>query len=223
MPTVMVTGANRGIGLELCTEFKARGYDVVGVCRNSSPELDGLGVRVEDGVDVTDPDSLRGLADRLGDLHLDVLLHNAGVLSREQFGDIDASAIEAIERQFRVNAIGPLLTVQALRHNLREGSKVGIVTSRVGSIEDNTSGGNYGYRMSKAAANMVGRNLTHDLKPHGVMVMLLHPGYVRTEMTGNQGKIEPDEAARGLVDRIEECHMGITGTFWHANGEQLPW
>lgn len=218
MGTVVVTGANRGIGLELVKAFKAKGHEVIGACRTSSPELEALGVRIET-VDVADDASVKAFAGRV-DTPVDVLVNNAGVLSSENLSDLDSGRIR---RQFEVNAIGPLRMSAALRPKLREGGKVAIVTSRMGSIADNTSGGMYGYRMSKAAVNAAGKSLAMDLKPDGVAVALLHPGFVRTGMTGGNGHVGPEEAAAGLVVRIEGMSLENTGSFWHANGEALPW
>ena len=125
--------------------------------------------------------------------------------------------------QYQVNTIGPLRITRALLDNLREGSRVAIVTSRVGSIEDNGSGSNYGYRCSKSAANMVGMNLHHDLSPRGIAVMLLHPGYVATDMTGGSGDATPVESAAGLIARLDELNLSTSGSFWHAEGYELPW
>ena len=219
MAKVVVTGCNRGIGLQLCMQFSERGDEVVGVCRKPSPELEALGVRIIDGIDVGDPDSVSKLASALRDEQIDVLVNNAGVLLRETFGAID---YEQMMAQYRVNAIGPLAVTEALRNNLVEGSKVAIVTSRVGSIEDNSSGGNYGYRASKAAVNMIGTNLMHELKPRGIAVALLHPGLVATDMTGGTG-IDPVDSARGLIERIDELTLDSSGGFWHAEGYSLPW
>ena len=124
---------------------------------------------------------------------------------------------------FEVNSLGPLLITQALLGNLGEGSKVGIITSRMGSIADNDSGGSYGYRMSKAAVNAAGKSLAIDLKPRGIAVGILHPGWVRTDMTGRNGLIDANESAKGLLARMDELNLDNTGTFWHANGELLPW
>ena len=125
--------------------------------------------------------------------------------------------------QFEVNSLGPLRVTAALRHRLRPGSKVGIVTSRMGSIADNTSGSAYGYRMSKAAVNAAGMSLALDLAPAGVAVVLLHPGYVRTQMTGGRGNWGPDESAAGLLTQLDRLTLETTGSFWHANGDSLPW
>ena len=220
MSTVVITGANRGIGLELARQFKQRGDDVVALCRKSSDELAELDVEVVDEVDVADGAGVGQLAANLENRRVDVLVNCAGILSDESLGDLD---FDRIRRQFEINSLGPLRVTAALKGNLGEGSKVGIVSSRMGSIEDNTSGGRYGYRMSKAAVNMAGRSLANDLKDDGVAVAILHPGFVRTEMTGHQGLIDPPESAAGLIARIDEMTLETTGTFWHTNGEVIPW
>ncbi len=219
MASVLITGGNRGIGLELCRQFADRGDKVIAACRQSSKELESTGAEVHAGVEVTDDASVAGLAQAVDRRSIDVLVNCAGILTRETLDDLD---IDQIRRQFEVNAIGPLRVTAALLGNLAAGAKVAIITSRMGSIEDNTSGSRYGYRMSKAAVNMAGRSLAHDLKEKGVAVILLHPGMVATEMTGRQG-MPPDEAARGLIARIDELTLENTGTFWHANGDPLPW
>ena len=125
-------------------------------------------------------------------------------------------------RQFEVNTLGPLRVVHALLDHLKSGAKVAIVSSRVGSLADNSSGGMYGYRVSKTAVNMVGVNLAHDLRPREIALVLLHPGLVATEMTGGRG-IQADEAARGLIARVDELTLETSGSFWHAEGYPLPW
>ena len=219
MAIVLVTGCNRGIGLELCRQYQSRGDDVIGVCRSSNSELDKSGIRIIDGVDVSDAAGVQKLATALDGGSLDIVINNAGILRGDNLESID---FDAMEEQFRVNTIGPLRVVQAIRNNLHEGSKVGIVTSRVGSIDDNSSGNNYGYRCSKAAANMVGKNLQHDLAPQGIAVALLHPGLVATEMNGGKG-VTPQDSAAGLIARMDELSMQNSGNFWHAEGYRLPW
>ena len=222
MATVLVTGSNRGIGLELCRQLGKRGDDVIAVCRQRSSELDALGdagVEIIDGIDVGSADDVAALKEKLQGRTLDVLVNNAGILRSDNFESLD---FESMVEQFRVNTLGPLRVTMALRDNLTEGSKVAIITSRVGSIADNGSGGNYGYRASKAAVNMVGTNLKHDLAPHGIAVGLLHPGLVATDMTRGTG-IAPADSARGLVARIDELSLANTGGFWHAEGYELPW
>jgi NAD(P)-dependent dehydrogenase (short-subunit alcohol dehydrogenase family) len=216
---ILITGANRGIGLALTTQLKRRGDYVVAAVRQATRALADLGVRVEEGVDVTNSASLRGVAQRLAEFELDWLICNAGILESDGF-PIDEAAIR---RQFEVNALGPLRTVAAFAPRLRKGSKIALITSRMGSVADNSSGGMYGYRMSKAALNMAGRSLAHDLRKREIPVVLLHPGYVRTDMTSGAGTIDPDEAARGLIARIDELTLESSGKFWHQNGEPLPW
>jgi NAD(P)-dependent dehydrogenase (short-subunit alcohol dehydrogenase family) len=220
MPTVLVTGSNRGIGLELCRHFAERGDSVVAVCRKSSVELDALGVRVHADVDVSDASSLDGLARALEGSPLDVLVNNAGILGMDGLGAID---YESLRRQFEVNAVAPLRVTERLLPVLRAGSKVALVTSRMGSIADNTSGAMYGYRMSKAALNAAGVSLARDLESRKIAVVILHPGYVRTGMTANHGSVEPSDAAAQLIQRIDELKLATTGRFLHANGEALPW
>jgi NAD(P)-dependent dehydrogenase (short-subunit alcohol dehydrogenase family) len=219
MLTFLVTGGNRGIGLELCRQLSARGDRVIAACRSSSTVLESTVAEIHDKVEVTDDASVKRLAEALDGRLIDVLINCAGILTRETLDDLN---LGRIRNQFEVNAIGPLRVTAALLPNLKKGSKVAIITSRMGSIEDNTSGSRYGYRMSKPAVNMVGRSLAWDLEEKGIAVILLHPGMVATEMTGRQG-IPPEEAARGLTARIDELEMKKTGTFWHQNGEALPW
>jgi|SRR5210317_3201 len=219
MTNVLITGANRGIGLEMSRQYAARGDEVIAVCRQTSPELNGLGVRVIDGIDVTSSDSCDVLQRELDGLLLDRLVNNAGILERNTLDNFNS---ESIERQFRVNAVAPLRVTTALLPNLESGSRVFIITSRMGSVEDNSSGGSYGYRMSKAAVNMAGKSLSVDLKERGVAVVLLHPGWVSTDMTGNTG-IDAEQSASGLIERMDSLGLGQTGTFWHQEGYELPW
>jgi NAD(P)-dependent dehydrogenase (short-subunit alcohol dehydrogenase family) len=160
------------------------------------------------------------LVRRLEGQPIDLLINNAGILSRENLSAMDFGAIRL---QFEVNAMGPLRVSHALLPQMGPGSKIGIVSSRMGSIEDNTSGGQYGYRMSKVAVNMAGVSLAHDLKERGIAVALLHPGFVKTEMTGGRGLVSAQAAAVGLMDRLDGLNMANSGTFWHANGDVLPW
>jgi len=204
----------------LARQFKQRGDEVVAACRKSSDELIKLEVEVVEGVDVADDAAVSRLAASLEGRTVDVLVNCAGILSDESLGDLD---FDRIRTQYEINSLGPLRVTAALRGNLGQGSTVAIITSRMGSIEDNTSGGRYGYRMSKAAVNMAGRSLANDLKDDGVAVAILHPGFVRTEMTGHQGLIDPPESAAGLIARIDEVTLETTGTFWHTKGEVIPW
>ena len=221
MATYLVTGSNRGIGYEYCRQLQARGDRVIAVCRSASEELKQLGVRLEEGIDITSDDSVASLRDRLDDTPIDVLINNAGIIKRVTLKDLD---FESIREQFEVNALGPLRVSHALLPLLGAGSKIVLMTSRMGSIADNTSGSSYGYRMSKVALSMAGKSLAHDLKPRAIAVAILHPGLVQTRMTNfTASGITPEESVKGLLKRIDELTLENTGTFWHANGEVLPW
>ena len=221
MATFLVTGANRGIGLEYCRQLKARGDDVVAVCRQTSDELEGLGVRVEAGLELSDSQAIDDLVQRLDGLPLDGVILNAGILQSMGLMDLDPAGIR---RQFEVNALAPLLLARALVDQMPSGAKLVLMTSRMGSIDDNSSGGSYGYRMSKVALNMAGKSLAIDLEPLGIAVALLHPGLVRTRMIQfNPSGIDPEQAVEGLLARVDALTMANSGSFWHANGELLPW
>lgn len=221
MATYLVTGANRGIGFEYCKQLKGRGDEVIAVCRQRSPELDELSVRVESDIDVADDDAIATLKKSLAGQPIDVLINNAGIYRQSALGELN---VEGIREQFEVNAIAPLTFTQAMLPNLASPGKVAIMTSRMGSIEDNTSGGTYGYRMSKAAVSMAGKSLSHDLKPKGIAVAILHPGLVSTGMTNfNPNGISPEESVKGLLAVIDGLTIENTGTFWHSNGQVLPW
>ncbi|UCF46063.1 MAG: SDR family oxidoreductase [Myxococcales bacterium] len=219
MGIVLITGANRGIGLELSRQLTERGDEVIALCRKASPELEALEVRVFEKADVTDAAALEAVSQDLGNTKIDVLINNAGVFTYEAFQDLD---FEQLRTSFEVNALGALRVTSIMQRHLGRGSKIVLITSRMGSIGDNGSGGYYGYRMAKAALNMAGVNLAHDFRSKGIAVAILHPGMVATEMTGHQG-IPAAESAEGLVARIDALQLQDSGSFWHANGERLPW
>lgn len=228
MGNYVVTGADRGIGAAMCVALGARGDTVIAACFAGAPALQGRpGVEVVTGIDVTSTAALQKLRAAAGGRNIDGLINNAGIVIEQTFGAFD---YEAFAREYSVNALGPLRVTEALLPDIGPGGKVAIVTSRVGSLSENSSGGLYGYRMSKAAANMAGINLSHTLKPRGIAVICLHPGSVRTQMTAGLAEtaavgtlVEPDVAARGLIARLDELTLETTGTFRHANGQALPW
>jgi NAD(P)-dependent dehydrogenase (short-subunit alcohol dehydrogenase family) len=228
MKNIVITGANRGIGLELAKHYCSLDYTVIGICRESSEALDNIADMVISDIDVRSEDSIAMVAEVLASTlinsdsgqKIDVLINNAGVFMNESLEEMN---FDSIQTQFEVNAIAPLRITHAFQSMLFEGSKVALITSRMGSIADNGSGAYYGYRASKAALNAFGKTLAIDLKPKGVAVALLHPGFVQTRMVGFNGHISPEQAASGLAERIEELTLENTGSFWHSNGEALAW
>tara|TARA_B100000579_G_scaffold104266_1_gene83000 strand:- start:1155 stop:1820 length:666 start_codon:yes stop_codon:yes gene_type:complete len=221
LSTYLITGANRGIGLELVRQLKNRGESVIATCRSTSTELNALSVRVETGIDITSGDSVIKLRENLNETKIDVLIQNAGIAEFNSLSNLDP---QSIVDQFKVNALSPLCFVQTMLTRLNKSAKIVLISSRMGSIEDNSSGGSYGYRMSKSALCMAGKSLAVDLKSKGISVAILHPGLVSTRMTGfTSNGIQPQESVKGLIERIDELTLDNTGTFWHSNGEILPW
>ena len=151
MKNVVITGASRGIGLSLSKQYQQQGCTVYGVCRQASDELKASGVNIIDGIDVANASAVNTLAQSLFGIEVDLLINNAGVLKNEVLGDLDFDSIQA---QIEVNTYGPLRVTEALQNNLSNNAKIAMITSRMGSVADNTSGGRYGYRMSKAALNL---------------------------------------------------------------------
>lgn len=217
---VVITGANRGIGLELARQWHERGDRVTAVCRAASDELKSLGVTIIEGVDVTDDISLGKARRNLEGETIDVLYNNAGLLTDENLQNMDW---DRIQTQFEVNTLGPLKVTTALLDLIPKNGKVVMMTSRMGSIADNDSGGRYGYRMTKAALNAAAKSLAVDLQPRGISVGIMHPGYVQTAMTGHTGHITPAEAAERLIQRVDELNQDTSGVFRHSDGSELPW
>jgi NAD(P)-dependent dehydrogenase (short-subunit alcohol dehydrogenase family) len=228
MKTALITGSNRGIGLELCRQLANRGERVIATCRHSSEALDALAaehperVTVLPDVDVSSAASVEQMATSLESVaRIDWLILNAGIALRDDRPA--APDFDGIKTQFEVNAVGALRSAIALLPKVPSGGKIAFVTSRMGSIGDNSSGGYYGYRMSKAALNIAAVSLARDLARRAISVAILHPGWVKTDMNDGHGQMEADDSARGLIARIDELGASSSGTFWHANGELLPW
>jgi len=225
MKTILVVGADRGIANAVCKQLSTRGDRVIASCMGQVEFGEG-GIDSIGGIDVTSSTAVKKLVDELRTrkARLDWLLHVAGVLGLDELGKID---YDDMRRQFEINTLGPLRVVEACIPFMGTGSKLGIVTSRVGSLGDNGSGAMYAYRVSKAGANMVALNLHHDLSKRGIAVVALHPGMVATDLTknypGNFSYIQPEDAARGLIARMDELTVETSGQFRHANGDKLPW
>jgi len=217
---VVITGANRGIGLAMATIYKAQGDNVYALCRQTSVALDELGVTIISDVDIATDQGLDVMTNALSNIKLEVLICNAGILRDEQLSQLN---ISTIREQFEVNALAPLRVVEGLLTNMSSGSKIAMITSRMGSIADNGSGGRYGYRMSKAALNAAAMSIAKDLEPENIAVGIYHPGYVQTDMVNNGGDIPADVAADRIIKLIDSLTIDESGVFRHSNGEILPW
>ncbi|TGE83054.1 short-chain dehydrogenase [Pseudoalteromonas sp. KS88] len=217
---VVITGANRGIGLSLCQQYLAKGYQVTAIVREPSDALKALDVTIISNIDVANEGDIVALQNQLHGHKVDLLINNAGVFSNESMADMDFAAIN---QQLTINAVAPIRVTHALLHSLGVDAKVAMITSRMGSIADNGSGGYIGYRMSKAALNAASVSLAHELKGKNIAVGLFHPGFVQTQMVNFAGDISPEQAAERLTQRIDELNLESTGGFWHSNGETLPW
>jgi len=220
MNNVVITGANRGIGLAMAKSFKQQGDNVYALCRHTSAELTAIDVNVITDVDVATEDGLVNMLDSLKQVNINVLVCNAGILRDEMLGDLN---LDTIREQFEVNALAPLRVVEQLLPCLADNSKVAMITSRMGSIADNGSGGRYGYRMSKAALNAAAMSLSKDLAPRNISIGVYHPGYVQTDMVNHGGDISADVSASRIVGLINQLSMAESGVFKHSNGEILPW
>jgi NAD(P)-dependent dehydrogenase (short-subunit alcohol dehydrogenase family) len=220
MPRVLITGAERGLGFALARAFTDGGWSVAALCRETTPGIEALAPEfLFDGIDVSNAAHVRRAAAEMGDAALDALINNAGIMVED---DIDGIDIAAVRRQFEVNALGPLNVVLAFRGRLKRGAKVVQITSLLGSIGDNESGGDYGYRMSKAAQNMLTANLAHDLGRDGIVAVAVHPGIVATDMTGGRGT-PAGEVAREVLAMMGALGPADAGRFLDRHGEPLPW
>ena len=228
-PSVVVTGANRGIGLELVSQYLADDWQVYGCCRRPelATELTGLAPNSALSIhqlDVGNPDSVKKLALALSEQSIDLLINNAGIYGgeRQSFGDIDYAQWT---RVLEVNTLGPYRVSTALANPVGNSEQRLIVnvSSAMGSIERYTTGGHYIYRSSKAALNMVTVNLAHDLRSRGITVLSVHPGWVRTDMGGSSADISPRTSAAGLRQLISNATIKDSGRFFSWDGSALPW
>jgi len=222
--TYVVTGGNRGLGLEFARQLSQRGDRVIATARDSqqAEELNNLAVTVF-SLDVSDGESVRRFASSLGDLAVDVVINNAGVGVRSKaLCDLDFDELAEV---FEINSFGALRVTRALLPNLKAGERKLIVniSSKMGSIGDNTSGAAYGYRGSKAALNMLTRSVAIDLRPEGFTCVVLHPGWVATDMGGSEAPLPTPESVRGMIEVMDRLTLEDSGRFLDYTGEIVPW
>jgi NAD(P)-dependent dehydrogenase (short-subunit alcohol dehydrogenase family) len=223
MPTVLITGANRGLGLEFAKQYAAEGYRIVATCRDpeEAGELAGIdGARVE-VLDMTDHIALASFGERLGGVGIDLFIANAGLM--EPRGPMGADYAEAWMRTLAVNAVAPVVLAYALKERIVRGGKAVAITSKMGSIADNGSGGYYAYRSSKAALNAAWRSLAFGWRKDGISAAMLHPGWVRTRMGGPNGLIDAPESVAGMRQVIDALDLDRTGAFLNYDGTPIPW
>jgi NAD(P)-dependent dehydrogenase (short-subunit alcohol dehydrogenase family) len=225
---VLITGANRGLGLEFTQQYAADGWNVLACCRHpqSALALQALAaahsnVKVH-ALDVTDFAQIDALAMQLKDEAIDVLINNAGIYPSSSFGDTN---YDDWANGFKVNSMAPLKMAEAFVQHITRGQlkKIATLTSKMGSIDDNTSGESYSYRSSKCAVNMVMKSLSIDLKPYGISVVTLHPGWVQTDMGGRNALISAQTSVSGLRKVIDSLTIESTGRFIAYDGKAIPW
>lgn len=232
MPTTLITGTNRGLGLEFVRQYAAAGWRVHACCRTPGKAdalnrlaADSNGAIIVHALDVADFDQIDRLANALSGESIDLLLSNAGIYPDRDshgFGEIN---YDAWSLAFRVNTMAPLRMAEAfVEHVARSGGrKIALVTSKMGSIDDNGSGSYYVYRSSKTALNMVAKSLALDLAPRGITIGLLHPGWVKTDMGGPDAWITPEQSVSGMRRVIERLTRADSGKFYAYDGQPVPW
>ncbi len=220
--TALVSGANRGLGLALCRQLLDDGYDVFGLCRRTSKEMLELDIGIIDDVDISDIEQIQTAMKRFPH-KIDLLINNAGIGLDDKWDDMDFGGLQ---KQFMTNAFGPLCLSHACTPRIERGGKIIFISSRMSSIADNVAGASYAYRMSKAALNMLGRNLSIDLKDRGIAVGVLSPGQVDTDMLRALGITTGREAsavAKDLLLLINRLDLKNTGSFWRFDGQVVAW
>ncbi len=228
MGTVFITGANRGLGLEFVKEFSEKDYEVIATCRdpNSSSDLTNLAksnLKIQlHQLDVSNPKNIQDLSNHLKTKPIDILINNAGIYRSGSFNSVNK---DSWVESFITNTIGPYEVIEYFLPNVLQGreKKVVSITSKMGSIDDNTSGGSYIYRSSKTALNSMMRSLTHDLKTNDIATMTLHPGWVRTDMGGPGGWIDVKESVSGMINQISNLSLQNTGRYIDYAGKPIKW
>ena len=222
--TVLITGANRGLGLEFARQYKEAGWQVIGTARKpaDAEELKALDVQVVQ-LDVADQNSVDRMAAELAGESIDLLINNAGIFPR--VGKLEEIDFDDYERTLSVNTLGPVRVTRALLPNLRQGKlkQIAGLSSNLGSIEENERGNFYGYRESKAALNMFTKTLAAELGPEGFTCVVLTPGWVQTDMGGPNAPLEPAQSIAGMKAVLDKLTPEDNGTFWSYDGTQMPW
>jgi len=226
MPTVLITGANRGIGLEFVRQYAADGWRVHAACRDPDKAVELKAIKGDvrfHRLDVTDEGQIDALETALAGEPIDILINNAGVRGMgDSFGSTEVAGwLETL----RVNAIAPVRVSEGLITNLERGQRKLIVniTSRLGSVGENSSGGSYAYRSSKAALNMAAKSMSVDLKGRGITVVVFHPGWVQTDMGGSGAPVTPPESVSGMRAKIAKLTAADSGHFFNYTGQPIPW
>ena len=231
MPAVLITSANRGIGFEFARQYLAEGWQVFAACRNPASAAALRNLEQRSGgklstlaMDVTDADSVRRAANKLDGAAIDVLINSAGIVgaSGQRVGTVD---YESWARVLEVNALGPLRVLEAFLENLSRGErKLAVtITSGMGSIGDNTSGGSIAYRSSKAAVNMAMRSASIDLASRGIVCVVINPGWVKTDMGGPNATLTAEASVTAMRALIASLGREHSGKFFHYDGREYPW
>ncbi len=220
MKTVLITGANRGIGLEFCRQYALEGWRVLACCRHPSKELALPGVEIHP-LDVGEPEQIRQLSSRLAGESINVLINNAGIYP--DFGSFGKIDYAKWMKAFEINAMAPLRMAEAFVNRIPRRGTIATLTSKMGSLADNTSGGEYLYRSSKAAGNMVMKSMAIDLKSSGIISVALHPGWVKTDMGGPNALISVEQSVSGMRHVIERLAPADSGKFLSYDGIEIPW
>ncbi len=226
MYTVLITGANRGLGLEMVKQYSAEGWQVIACCRepNQADALHKLSKEIKIlKLDVSDTRSIKDLIHHVGNQSIDILLNNAGVLPEDQaFGTIEA---ELLIDTFKINTVAPFILAEGLFKNIAASSLkvIANMSSVMGSLSQNSSGGNYAYRSTKAALNAITKSMAIDLKPHGIKLVVLHPGWVQTDMGGANAMITPEESVQNILKVLSNLSLTDSGSFIRYDGSKLTW
>lgn len=232
MATTLITGSNRGIGFEFARQYAQKGWNVIACCRQleSASNLRQLadnfpGLVTIHQLDVADHNQITRLSNNLENTSIDLLINNAGIYPPSDdggFGEID---YETWHKAFQINTMAPLRMAEAFLAQISKSQLkiIAIITSKMGSIDDNKKGGSYIYRSSKAAVNIVGKSLSIDLKPQGITTVILHPGWVRTDMGGPDALISPEESVLGMQCILSNLKLSDSGKFFAYDGKIIPW